>query len=512
MSRSRSLSIGWARVFRGNRVVWLLAGTATLSLVVGSVFGAVVLGAQDSRSDDGAVVAGLITVPVERRIITNEIVARGDAAFADAVDLTVDVASIDGPAIVTGRVPAVGSTLDTATVALEVAGRPLIVLPGAVPAYRTMRAGLSGPDVAQLKAALSGLGIDPGDESSPAFDAATAAAVAVLYERVGYERPEREGDSATAVQSAEAGVRAADLAVLAATRELTTTRGGASASERAEQDAAIRAAERTVADARSAGVATEISNAEDALAVARVRREEALAAPNDIVEAASLAAAKSDAADSRTVLAAAKEQALPYLPASEVAFVPSLPRRVDSVAAVRGEPLAERALTASGSILAIEATLATSDATLVKQGGAVQVDLPDGTRIGGTVSSLGSRAPSDSAAGAADPADDAPTDAATNTTRVTITPEGTPEQLAVLVGQNVRVAIPVESTGGEVLAVPVAAVSAASDGTSRVEIPTGSGLTTTLVEVTTGLAAGGFVEVTAVGATLVPGDEVVVGR
>jgi hypothetical protein len=504
----RSRSSGWGRVFRGNRIVWVLAGTAVGALAIGTGFGAVLVGAEDAGSASRPTEAGLITVPVERRVISNEIVTRGDALFADAVELSVDVSGLDGPAVVTGEVPAVGSTLEAGTVALEIAGRPVIVLPGEVPAYRTMRVGASGSDITQLKAALVALGIDPGDAASPLFDQATASAVAALYSRVGYDPPQSDEGADSATVAAEGAVRQADLAVLSAHAELVTVRSGASASERAEQDAGVSAAERAVATAREMGTSAEVADAEDALAVARIRRDEVLAPASDAVAAASLEAARADAASARRSLVDAREDALTVLPASEVAFVPALPRRVDAVTAVRGQVVQGSPITASGATLTVNASLANADASLVRIGGGAVITLADGTEIPGTIASI---AAADELGTAEDAAQE--TAATSSGTRlVAIVPAGTAEQLVALQGQNVRVALPVESTDGEVLAVPLAALSAASDGSSRVEIPTGSGLETELVPVEPGLAAEGFVEVTVAGASLEPGDQVVVGR
>ncbi|MEB4614162.1 hypothetical protein OOT08_05885, partial [Leucobacter sp. M11] len=103
--------------------------------------------------------------------------------------------------------------------------------------------------------------------------------------------------------------------------------------------------------------------------------------------------------------------------------------------------------------------------------------------------------------------------------QVTLEPvEITPEQLEELRGSNVRVTIPVASTDGEVLAVPLAALSAGSGGESRVEIVTDPGpgpaseAKTELVTVETGLAAGGFVEISSQDPLLTAGATVVVGR
>jgi hypothetical protein len=71
--------------------------------------------------------------------------------------------------------------------------------------------------------------------------------------------------------------------------------------------------------------------------------------------------------------------------------------------------------------------------------------------------------------------------------------------------------IAVESTEGEVLAVPVAAVSAGADGVTRVEVQGRNGELRP-VAVTPGLSAKGLVAVTPVGGELAPGDLVVVGQ
>ncbi len=80
-----------------------------------------------------------------------------------------------------------------------------------------------------------------------------------------------------------------------------------------------------------------------------------------------------------------------------------------------------------------------------------------------------------------------------------------------IIGTNVRVTIPVSSTGGEVLAVPAAALSATAAGDTILQVEDqDSTLRTVTVE--PGLAAGGLVEVTPIEGDLAEGDWVVVGR
>mgnify|MGYP000564931573 FL=1 len=61
------------------------------------------------------------------------------------------------------------------------------------------------------------------------------------------------------------------------------------------------------------------------------------------------------------------------------------------------------------------------------------------------------------------------------------------------------------------MTVPLAALAAAADGSSRVQVEDGDG-TTRFVVVDTGLAAGGYVEITSADGLLHAGDRVVVGR
>jgi multidrug efflux pump subunit AcrA (membrane-fusion protein) len=90
---------------------------------------------------------------------------------------------------------------------------------------------------------------------------------------------------------------------------------------------------------------------------------------------------------------------------------------------------------------------------------------------------------------------------------VEVEPEELPDEL---IGQNVKVTIPVSTTEGEVLAVPAAALSARADGSTIVQVDDDGVLRT--VEVTAGLAAEGLVSVEPASGELSEGDLVVVGR
>jgi multidrug efflux pump subunit AcrA (membrane-fusion protein) len=166
----------------------------------------------------------------------------------------------------------------------------------------------------------------------------------------------------------------------------------------------------------------------------------------------------------------------------------------------------------SGATLVINASAAKADAILVEKGTKASFVLPDGTEGVATVTLVAPATPPkkdpDTTSGGSDTQK---TDAGRYD--IQLVPDAlTPEQLTQLKGTNVRVRIPVSSTKGEVLAVPLAALTAGAGGESRVEVSTGVGDKTRLVEVTTGLAANGFVEVRSPAGKLSADDLVVVGR
>ncbi|HEX5859084.1 MAG TPA: hypothetical protein VFY91_13350 [Microbacterium sp.] len=507
---SMSRVSGWRRVFRGNRTLWIVASVAVLSLVGGLLIGRFVVSPADAAANAQAPEAGLITVPVELGELSNDVTIRGDVGYADAVEVTIDAADIGGAAVVTGQVPEAGAVFGPLAVALEVVGRPVIVLPGELPAYRTLRVGVSGPDVLQFKQAMAAVGINAGDVNSNVFDAAAAGAVGALYDAVGYPAPAPVEGSADAVRAAEEGVRSADQAIQAARAELNRASGGASPVEIREADNAISSAQRQLATAQAQVPAdpNQIADMQDAVGLAILRREQLSRPPDTSAQQAALDSARAQRDAAAEGLQRAREEGLSYLPASEVLYLTQLPRRVDNVTVKRGAILSGAAMTVSGADVQVTASAAEADASLLAVGAEATFELPDGTphravvaRIDppGTGSGEGGEAPS-------------------SRWSLTLQPDPlTPEQISALQGQNVRVTIPVGATQGEVLSVPLAALTAGPGGESRVEIVVGDpedgkDAETRLVVVETGLAAAGYVEVAPVDDELAQGDLVVVGQ
>ncbi|MFI2755130.1 hypothetical protein ACGIF2_17000 [Cellulomonas sp. P22] len=509
-------------VTRGNRTVLVMAAVAVLSLVAGLLLSRLITSPAQAAADAAAPVAGPVTVPVESRVLANDVTLRGDAQYDDPADVRIETGEIGGSAVVTGQVPDVGATLDAAGIALEIIGRPVIVLPGTLPTYRTLREGVSGPDVRQLKAALATLGIAAGKQDSDVYDAATAAGVVALYQRVGYQPPATTKDLKEAVKAAQDSVRAAEQNLATAQLALTQAKAGPSDVDRLQADNAVRAAERALAAAQNPPTGTEteapaaptdVAELQDALALAVAQRAALLAGTGAAAEAAQVSAAQLALTDARTALTEAKASTLTPLPASEVVFLPSLPRRVDDVTVKQGSVVNGPVMSVSGATLEIVASAARKDADLLTVG-AVGATTVDGTDIPLTVTAI--EAPGTSG----EPSDDS-TGGTTSSSGTTGSDSGrytvrfapgelTEAQVTALQGTNVRVKVPVSSTGGEVLAVPLAALTAGPGGESRVERQAKDG-TSELVTVETGLAAGGYVQITTSSTPLAAGDLVVVG-
>lgn len=157
-------------------------------------------------------------------------------------------------------------------------------------------------------------------------------------------------------------------------------------------------------------------------------------------------------------------------------------------------------MTVSGATVRLTGAAAEADARLLETGAEATFELPDGTEHRAVIATL--KEGKDSSA----------------RWSVILEPDPlTPEQISQLQGSNVRVKIAVGATDGDVLSVPLAALTAGPGGESRVEVVEsdpreGEDATTRLVVVEPGLAAKGAVEVTPVDGELDEGDLVVVGR
>ncbi|RZU20534.1 putative peptidoglycan binding protein [Kribbella rubisoli] len=421
------------------RVLVSVAGVAVVSLGVGVAAGSRISSPEDAAAKTAPPKASQITVPVAKKALSSKVVGRGDASFDGAVNIRVETSGLSTPAIVTGKVPAVGSTLTEGKALLEITGRPVIGLAGVLPMYRTLSPGSKGPDVQQLEETLDRLGFDPGTVDDE-YTLDTSAAVEELYEKAGYDAPEPEERLTQAVDQAKKQVDAAKNQLRQAQSQLKAAKA-AKAKDTSVQQGAVDDAEENLADAEDAE-------------------------------------------------SEAKFKAGTPLPVSEVVYVKTLPRRVDDVKVERGGTVNGVVMSASGSSLVVTLKVDAETAQRLKAGMVASLDL-DATAIAAKVRRVAKNG---------------------STYDVVVAPNAlTASQLALLREANVRVTIPVKSTSGKVLAVPLAALSSGSDGSSRVEVLRNGQVE--LVPVTVGLSADGFAQVTPKGdAKLSDGDQVVVGK
>jgi hypothetical protein len=385
--------------------------------------------------------------------------------------------------VVTARRAQPGQQLSAGDVLIEVSGRPIIALPGAVPAYRDLKPGDDGKDIAQLQDALRSLGLPAGRDARGHFGPDTKAAVSRLYGRLGYDVPTTGGPRGVGDEQA---LRTAQDAVTAATRQ---------------RDAA-RAALTT---AQQQGRADAVAQARTALTQAQQDLDRTLQQQADLV--------------ARTG---------PMLPLSEFVFVPEFPVRLAKLTAKVGDVVTAPLLTIEGGRLVVHAVLQPSDEKLVKTGMRAAIDSELlGASAAGSVSAIGAlaapapvQAPGGGTGNQGSGNQGGGNQGGGQTTNGT-TPSMPGYPMAVTPndplapnwsGQDVRLTIEAASTPGPVLVVPLAAVSAGADGRTTVTVldPAGG---QRRVPVRAGVSGGGYVEVNPVGdGALNPADRVVVGQ
>jgi len=192
-------------------------------------------------------------------------------------------------------------------------------------------------------------------------------------------------------------------------------------------------------------------------------------------------------AEIRTVLVDRFARAAPRLPVDEVLFLPALPLRLDSAPAV-GSSGGSLRFTAIGTEVRMSVT--TTRVAHLEVGMTMRVD-GSGVGVGGSgvITSI--------VPGAGESAG-----------LWIVTAELAPA-VPELVGQSVRVTVPLESSGVSVLAVPLSALELQGDGTTAVIVlePDGSRRRVTVMA---GLTADGFVGVDVVSGDLSVGDYVII--
>jgi hypothetical protein len=155
-----------------------------VALVAVTVTAVAVTGVFDGHGASGSSgnAAGTSLFTVAKRALSQTTPVSGTLGYSGsytvAAQLQGTITALPSP----GQVVAQGETL------YRVDDKPVVLLSGFTPAYRTLNAGVTGPDVAQLNQDLVALGYATGSEldpSSATFTSATTAAVEKLQAHVG---------------------------------------------------------------------------------------------------------------------------------------------------------------------------------------------------------------------------------------------------------------------------------------------------------------------------------------
>ncbi|MGW2397717.1 peptidoglycan-binding protein [Kitasatospora sp. NPDC001664] len=424
----------------------------------------------------------LLTVPAVSRVLNPSVTARASVYPPTRYDVVPTAASTEVIQLFLSKAGArAGDTVTGGRLLAEVSGQPVYVLRGAVPAYRDLKPGSSGPDVVELQEALGELGHSTGSDEKGTFGPGTKTAVTGFYRRLGYPVPVTGPATQQAVDAAQKAVDTGRQTVDALVAQRNSGRPAGTPSEQPSVGAGL---------------------------------DQQIAAARKQVTADQAALARAVAVNG------------PMVPAAHVVFLPALPATVTAVNGSVGAPVAGALLSLTSGGLTVTGQLPPAQAAAVKAGMAVEVlDEETGTKLTGRVAELGAptttppagkvialggAAAGQNAGGAAPaPAQGGGAPAGPSYIPVTVTPDS--PLPAALSGRNVRITILKDTVGRPVTAVPVAAVFTDTAGRTAVSTVGAGGLRAD-VPVTTGVSADGLVGVVPdIEGALKPGDQVVVG-
>jgi hypothetical protein len=171
---------------RGALVVGTVLALTVVVAVVAFLIGRGVStpGEQAARAKPPA--ASVLTAPVVLTHARTTVVLRGTLTDGGAISVGVPGDLSGDLAVVTAVATSPGAHVADGSLIAAVAGRPVFVMRGRIPAYSAMSYGSTGIDVTELQAGLEAAGFGVGFDTTGTYGAGTAAAVADLYHRDGY--------------------------------------------------------------------------------------------------------------------------------------------------------------------------------------------------------------------------------------------------------------------------------------------------------------------------------------
>jgi peptidoglycan hydrolase-like protein with peptidoglycan-binding domain len=187
---------GYGRLRRRRIVLLVVAVLAVMASAGGLLVATTIKSPAQQAAQTKSPGLTRLTAPVRRTVIRNVVQAEGMVSKPPQVSSLTGAggggqvgAGSNVQQVVTKIFLRPGSFVRPGSVIIEVAGRPLFVFQGTVPAYRDLAPGETGSDVAQLQAGLAELGYSAGADASGVYGKGTAAAAAAFYRAIGYTAP-----------------------------------------------------------------------------------------------------------------------------------------------------------------------------------------------------------------------------------------------------------------------------------------------------------------------------------
>jgi peptidoglycan hydrolase-like protein with peptidoglycan-binding domain len=159
----------------------MVAGAVIAALAAAAAVVVALAGGSGEASDPESPAKASGTGTVARRTLAERVTAEGTIGYAGE---TTVLARLSGTVT---ALPSVGDVIRRGERLYALAGEPVLLLYGSVPAYRTLAEAISdGKDVEQVEANLAALGYEPGTVDEE-FTSSTAAAIEAWQEDLGLE-------------------------------------------------------------------------------------------------------------------------------------------------------------------------------------------------------------------------------------------------------------------------------------------------------------------------------------
>ncbi|MFD6888230.1 peptidoglycan-binding protein [Streptomyces sp. NPDC059957] len=469
---------------------WLTLIAVGAVALTGAGFGASLLikSPAQAAADSRPPAPSVITAPVEYRPLASSVILRGTVVAGQSVEITPG-GTADGGSPTVSKLPLkAGDEVGAGRLLVEISGRPVIALQGAVPLYRDLKPGAQGSDVGQLQDALQRLGHSTSPDNRGRFGEGTKSAVTKLYDAVGYEPvPVGGAEGSAAVTTAEAQVTSAERALDDAKDALKTAEAGSGSG---------------AGSPKTTGSTTGTPGKADG-------GGRDLQSPRKAVDRA-----REDLATAREGLVAAKAASGPMVPSGEVTFLESFPARVQDLPARLGGKVQGAVMTVAAGALVVQGYVPDHQKGLIRAGQEAEIlSEVNGTTAKASVRSIATTRTTprtDGGAQAGQPPGGQSGGQADGDGYLMVLEPGRALE-AEWTGQNVRLTVMAATTGGKVLVVPVTAVSAGADGSTAVTVLEDDGRQRR-IRVKPGTTGDGYAEVTPLdGGALGEGDRVVTG-